>query len=74
MEQQQPFPYIQLIVIVLVSVVVNSILFWIWHTVGFRTLVETHLKQNDEVRSEIKILESYVTNLATTTAKDTKKI
>ncbi len=74
MEEERPFPYFQLLTIVLLSVVANVILFWIWHTVEFRTLRDAHLKQNDSVSSEIAILEGFVENMGAPTSSQQKEI
>jgi uncharacterized membrane protein YccC len=70
MEQQRPFPYLQLLGIVCASLLVTLILFWVWHVVEFRTMRASHEKQNDALRKDIQILKEYVSRSATSTRND----
>jgi cell division protein FtsB len=67
MDEQKPFPYLQILSVVLMSVVVTVILFWVWHMVEMNTLKSAHAKQNDSVRAEIATLEAHVATLGTST-------
>ncbi len=68
MEESKSFPYIQLLGIVVASLLVTIILFWVWHMVEMHTLKSAHIKQNDSVRAEIRTLEAHVATLGTSTA------
>jgi hypothetical protein len=69
MEKQQSFPYLQLFGIVLASLCVTVILFWVWHMVEMRTLKSAHTQQNDSLRADITTLETYIATTGTTSAK-----
>ncbi len=69
MNESRPFPYVQLWMIILLSVVVNVMLFMIWHTIEFRTIKRAHAQQNDALRAEIATLEGFAI-IATGTKKD----
>ena len=67
MDESKSFPYIQLLCIVVASLCVTVILFWVWHMVEMNTLKSAHTKQNDSVRAEIEVLEAHVATLGTRT-------
>jgi len=69
MKEQQPFPYLQLLGIILASLSVTVVLFWAWHIVEIRTLQNTHTRQNESLRADIRTLEAYIATTGTTSIK-----
>lgn len=72
MEEKQPFPYVQLSGIVLASLLVTIVLFWVWHMVEMRTLKNAHARQNNSLRADLTTLEAFIATTGTTSAKSTQ--